>query len=84
MSSAHPASEPCPICPTSQIHRVHEQIDEFEVRRSLRRDKRVEARMHPIFIAARKSKPRLQLTVDQAEALAWRLQQDVERELRDE
>jgi len=67
---------------------VHEQLDDFESLRSLRRDKRVEVWAMRILATIPRSKTRkradLEAAVDKTDRLAWKLQQEVEGELRDD
>jgi hypothetical protein len=88
MPPSSPATETCAICPTPRIHRVHEQLDQFEFLRSLRRDQRVEVWAGRILATIPRGKKRkradLEAAIDKADHLAWELQQQVERELRDD
>jgi len=80
MPSTTPA---CPICPTPRIHHIHERVDRFEALRSLRKEQRIDFWSGLILRAARKSKPKKGMDLDEATRLAWEIQQQVEKELRD-
>jgi len=81
MTPAHPNTEACPLCPNQEIHRVHEEFDTFESRRTLRREKRIELLAGEILNAASRSAQKMDF--DRAMKLAWELQKQVADDLKD-
>ena len=77
------SSPACPICPTASIHRVHERVDHFEALRSLRRHDRVTFWTTAILRASRRDRPARRMSAEDAERIAWQIQNRVEDELRD-
>ena len=87
MPPSSTVTAPCSICPTPQIYRIHEQIDQFESLRSLRRNQRVEIWTQRILRAMpgpKRKRSDLEAAIDKAERLAWQMQDQVERELSDD